>query len=266
MKHLVNKGQLIGGVVINNSLEKEFSFRDLTGEVELKIDEARGSDLSMTSLVSQFLEAVIVNLGGVQPDKNLVEKLCIADRQILVRHFAKFNNTDQIWISSNCSSCGERFDFQICQSELPFKPAGDGFPYFSINTSQGLLKFRVPTAKDILDVSDSYDEDVSIRNLLKSCLLSTESACIQLLNKSDLELIEGEMERISPEVTEMVSVRCPDCKHTQEIRIDPYLCLDEFNTTIYQEVNKIAQTYHWSEREILSLSRTRRKKYLDMIN
>lgn len=262
----IDSGRLIGGLLVNNTIEKEFAFGSLTGEVELKIEEARKNANSMSTLVTNLLETALVNLGGLKPNKDIVNQLCVADRQYLIRQFSRHIDSNQVWLSSNCVVCGERFDFQVNQSELPFKTAGKGFPYLVVNTQHGLLKFRVPTAKDIEQIADMTGEMFPIRKLLQVCYLSDEKDSIEELDEQEIDLIESELEKVSPEVTEIVSVQCPECQKMQNIMIDPYICLHKYRTSIYQDINKLAKAYHWSEKDILNLPRSRRKLYLDMIS
>ena len=50
------------------------------------------------------------------------------------------------------------------------------------------------------------------------------------------------------------------------LELDPYEIAMPDRRQIYREVHALALRYHWSEDEILELSRARRRLYLDLID
>jgi hypothetical protein len=86
------------------------------------------------------------------------------------------------------------------------------------------------------------------------------------LKAADLAQVEAALESVAPEVTTAVQAACPECRQTHDLGIDPYFCLNHRHEDIMAQVHLIATVYHWSEAEILSLPKPRRRRYLQLID
>jgi hypothetical protein len=66
-----------------------------------------------------------------------------------------------------------------------------------------------------------------------------------------------------------MDLTCPECGHAFVHLLDfPSLFFAEValrREQLYREVHVLALHYHWSESEILGLSRTKRRTYLDLL-
>ena len=59
---------------------------------------------------------------------------------------------------------------------------------------------------------------------------------------------------------------CAGCSQVNEIVIDPLSYMSGPSRGVSVDIHRIASVYHWSEAEILSLPRQRRRRYLDLID
>jgi hypothetical protein len=79
--------------------------------------------------------------------------------------------------------------------------------------------------------------------------------------------LEAAMAKIAPSLFDELEGRCPECETAVRIDFDPmtYVLaeLRERARFVYEEVHLIAARYQWSEREILTLPRTRRERYAE---
>jgi hypothetical protein len=256
---------LLGGLNLHGRLDRGFCFKPLTGEMELAIVDARRRSKSHGEFVNQVLVNSLEHLAGQTPDENLVDQLCLADRQYLIRHFAKLLDADEVWLTQTCEACGAKMDVSVTQSELPFKPAGKTYPFFTVRLQQKTVKFRVPNNADLVAIGSLEDEHEAVITLVESCCVSRDKSVLKFLDENALKKIEQKLEAVIPELSEQIQVECPDCQHNQLIHIDPYLSLDQIDDSILADVHTLAKTYHWSERDILNLPRERRKWYLEKI-
>ncbi|MGJ8677405.1 MAG: hypothetical protein ACSHX0_07800 [Akkermansiaceae bacterium] len=256
---------LLGGMIHQGGLEKEFSLRPLTGYLEIAITDVMASRELWPRRLSKVLQLSVEAIGGRQPTYDQLHDLCVGDRQWLVRSLVLQLGEDLTWFTQTCGECKEKMDFSLRYSELPVKPAGEGFPYGEVTTSvkPEPIKFRVVTGRDqewlqSVDPTSIQKEMVNRLNLEKQAYEWTDD---------DIENIEQAIENASPEVGFSGQVECPNCNTLVSVTLDPYARLrKQKKQRVFEEVDKIARTYHWSEQEILNLTSQRRRVYLDLID
>jgi hypothetical protein len=257
---------LPGGVVFEGRQGerlREWSFAPLTGAVELAITEAARGAGSLPRRVTAVLAAALGEVGGGAASFETVRSLCVADRQYLMRQLAVRLGLEEDWLSTSCARCGSSFDVPIRYSELPVKPAGDGFPYAAAETSLGRLRLRVATGADQEAVAGIEDPEEARQRLARRCLTEPVPGP---LSEQDLQRIEGALEQVSPEVVTRAQAACIDCGEPYELYLDPYVCLSRAGTEIFADIHTLASAYHWSEKEILGLPRERRRLYLSLLD
>lgn len=259
-----------GRVEINN----EFSFKPLTGFVELSIMEGRLFESTQAQRVSNTLAAALDSLAQKKATCESVANLCVPDRQFLMRELALLMGIDQIWLSSSCHACEEKFDLEIRLSELPVIAANDEYPLVSVKLDKGLYNFRIPNGHDQVLLTQCENEQQMRQLLLSRCLIALNGKKVdEVKNFPDISFTTAEFERISeqledvsPGIVTNISTQCPACHSDNQVAVDPYVCLSNYSDNIYHEIHQLAWHYHWSEQEILQMPRVRRKKYLQLID
>ncbi|HEV8579145.1 MAG TPA: hypothetical protein VGX68_08680 [Thermoanaerobaculia bacterium] len=250
---------LPGGIVRDGERRRHFAFRPVDGALETALAEAVSAP-SMPAAVTAALAAALAEVGGEPSSPEVVRELAVGDRQFLVRQLSAHLGRDRVWLTAVCQACGERFDFEVPQTELPVKEAGAGYPYAEAGTPRARLRLRVPTGADQEAVADLPD-DRAVRALFERCLLSGVAA-----EDEDLAAAEAALEAAAPEVALAALAACPACGAQSEIAVDPYLVLAASPEELFVEVHRLASSYHWSEAEILALPRARRQLYLRLID
>ena len=256
---------LPGGLWHNGRRHREFGFRPVTGAIELAVSEASQQAETMPEAVTNVLQSTLAHIGDLEPDVALVDALSVGDRQFLATCVAGRLGGDEVWFTVDCRSCGERFDFALRFSELPIKPAGASYPFCETALAAGKFKWRVPNGGDqkVLAYQDSEDE--AVRLLLQRCLVSGE-ASIDAMTDAEIAQVEAALEAQSPEIASRLQAACAACSQINTIAIDPLASLKGSFQDVSQDIHRIASVYHWSEAEILSLPRQRRRHYLDLID
>jgi hypothetical protein len=269
--------RLPAGLWLQGRLQRDFRFKPLTGRAEMALAECASDGFSVPVRVTSALVATLASVGGQQPSRTLVQHLFVADRQFLMRQLAIQLGLDNLWLTPHCLQCGVAFDVSVTLSALPIKPAGQGFPYASVRTSQGAFRVRAPNGDDQESIAD-LDDRAARRCIVGRCIVerlegnehyrSTDEPAVNVsaLSGEDLSAIEIALESICPELTVCVRTVCPECRAAQDVPVDPYLCLRRSNSEIYMDVHVLASAYNWSEPQILTLSRSRRKLYLSMVD
>jgi len=242
---------LPGGIVRDGERQRSFALRPVDGTLEAALAEAATAP-SVPRAVTSVLAAALAELGGEPAGEEAVRNLAVGDRQFLVRQLSVHLGHDPVWLTAACSECGESFDLEVRQADLPVKEAGESFPF----AQAGDLRLRVPTGADQEAIA-GLPEQRAMRALFERCRIAGEG---------DAKAAEAAIEEASPEVALAVLAACPDCGTANEVAVDPYLGLPAQSEELFAEVHLLASTYHWSEAEILALPRARRRLYLRLID
>jgi hypothetical protein len=90
------------------------------------------------------------------------------------------------------------------------------------------------------------------------------------LTEDESEAVIGEMERLAPRVELELDLTCPECGHAFVAPFDTTsFFFDEMTASrgqLMREFHTLAFYYHWSEKDILGLGRSRRRAYLDLLS
>ena len=242
---------LPGGIVRDGERRRSFGFRPVDGTLEAALAEAAAAP-SMPRAVTSVLAAALAELGGEPAGEEMIRNLAVGDRQFLVRQLSVYLGHDPVWLTADCRACGESFDFEVRQADLPVKEAGESFPYAEV----GGLRLRVPTGADQEAIAGLSDER-AVKTLFERCRIEGDG---------DMATAEAAIEEASPEVALAALAGCPACGASNEVAVDPYLGLPAHSEELFAEVHLLASSYHWSEGEILALPRARRQLYLRLID
>lgn len=257
--------QLPGGYWDGRERRRDFAFAPITGAFELSLAESGSAEASLPRRVTIVLSSALEHVGGVPATVERVHALAVGDRQFLMRQLAVLLDQDMVWLSSTCASCERGFDVQIEQSRLPVKEAGASFPFAMAPASWGACRVRVPSGEDQEAAVHIGDDRAATRLLARRCALDPVPETIRELSDMDIARIEHAVEHAAPEVTTIVQSACPECGHANEVYVDPYACLTATAGSLWDDIHDLASAYHWSERDILALSRARRQTYLRRI-
>jgi len=261
---------LPGGAWTGRGLTRSFALRPLTGHLEQGLLEGLARARTWPEAVSAALTAVVETLGEQPASTEQVEALCVGDRRFLLLQVAQLLHGDAFWSSARCTGCEAWFDLELRRSQVPVKAAGPGYPFSEVALDDGrLLRVRVPTGVDQQAVL-ALDDEAAAAALLERCLVAEDEApaagLAAALGPGERTRVEEALEALAPEVGTRVRTRCPECAAEQVLEVDPFGPERWLADRLYQEVHRLASTYHWSEEEILGLPRSRRRHYLGLID
>ncbi len=264
--------ELPGGLLREGVLHRSFRFRPVTGRLELTLAESGRSARSHPERVTAVLQAALDHLGDEEVSAERVRGLSVGDRQFLMRSLAAHIDDRLFWLTVQCPRCCEKLDVPVRHSELPVKPAGEGYPETVMETGLGPLRVRVPTGAD-QEVLAGIDDDARALRVLLERITSAAGGDIRggpvdvsRLSREEVAAVEAVVEAMSPEVASYLLVTCPHCGNENQVPITPYACLERPVGALFSEIHQLALRYHWSERDILELPRSRRQLYLDLID
>jgi hypothetical protein len=264
--------RLPGGFWQDGRRHREIGFRPLTGAVELAVSEALQDTDTLPEVTTNVLGVTLSHIGGRKPEAALVDALSVGDRQFLSTQLAGRLCGDDVWYTVACRFCGERFDFPLRFLDLPVKPAGPAYPFCETALDAGIFTWRIPDGADQKALAHLPSHDEAVRVLLQRGLVQDEKEApaadgvIAGFTQAEIDCIEAAMEEQAPEIANRVKAACAGCSRTNEVEIDPFGHLNRQLRGVSVDIHRIASTYHWSEKEILSLPKQRRLRYLDLID
>ena len=261
-------------------LHREFTLTTLTGHEEELLARARQPQTA--ALVTEVLSRCLVRLGTLSPvPPAVVRQLLIADRQYLLLKLRQQTFGDLVRASLICPwpDCGERVSIDFPISAVPVEEEQERAPSHQMTLSADgkRVTFRLPTGADQEELSAHLadNEAEALTMLLSRCVLRMGSAeppeadhVAALPALARLE-IEDRMRQLAPKVEQTLEAVCTECGRTFAAPFDIHRFffgeLRTDATTLYQEVHYLAYHYHWSESEIMAMTRDKRHTYIEVL-
>jgi hypothetical protein len=163
--------------------------------------------------------------------------------------------------------CRERIDVSFgvesyIEHHRPRRPRGvtqgPGESWFEL--AGAAVRFSIPTVADLLEAASASGpaEKLSAR-----CIDAAE------ISPALARRLDRALAALAPSFDDLLGGSCPACGHEVAMRFDPLsYTLAELRTAfsgIYLETHALATAYGWPEQEILSLPRSRRRRYASII-
>ena len=162
-----------------------------------------------------------------------------------------------------CPACGEGLGFEVdldaLAAALPEPPAGAQ----TLALEGREWRFRLPAPDDVA-AADTPDVEAFVQRLAARCVLDEEAP----LPASVVAALAERIETLDPAAALSFTVACPACAHAWDAAFDPARTLWAFVQTHAEQtlldVDVLARRYGWTEAEVLALSPTRRRAYLQL--
>ncbi|MGB8508478.1 MAG: hypothetical protein WCD76_08730 [Pyrinomonadaceae bacterium] len=282
---------LPGGYVDDDgTVHREFELSQMTGDEEYLLS-GLSPQTPRAEFITRLLALCVKRIGSFGTvDETLAGHLLVGDRDYIVLKLreALFGERMERILRCPAPDCGklmnlafntDSFDFagaHITQRTFTVEPdASDGAGH-STATSPA-FEFRLPTGRDqeICAREFSSDPETAVGKLLARCLqrvgerTEIDDAFVNELPPAALSRIEERMSELAPRVEIELEAHCPECETSFETVFDLAThVLDELRGSfrnLEREVHFLALHYHWSERDILSMTRRRRRRYVALL-
>jgi hypothetical protein len=271
-------------------LHREYELAELTGREEELLTSARVQRPAV--LVTEVLSRGVRRLGTISPvPPEVARQLLVADRQYLLLQLrqAAFGSMVRAHLACPWPDCGQRVTIDFSIADIPIEQATPRAPTHTMTLSAaavgaetvspaaGEVVFRLPTGADQEALSDllAHDEGEALTMLLARCVQRIGDqvapgpdriAGLSLLARAEIEM---RMREVAPRVEQRMEAKCTECGRTFLAPFDVQrFFLGELRTDgdlLYREVHYLAYHYHWSEREIMEMTRDRRRRYIDVL-
>jgi hypothetical protein len=221
----------------------------------------------------QALELAVLARPELQ--RKALEHLSIGERDRVLLGLRENLFGSQVQSLVHCPKCNEglEFAFEISQlrveTELPETGRLETEP-LELELAGQRVRFRLPNSLDLIAVSGISNAEQMRQTLLERCLLEVEGGSEKSWNPESLELINQAMQQADPQAVIELNLNCPACTHRWAAIFDIASFLwreiDTWARRTLREVHRLARAYGWTEAEILALSGTRRRLYLELVN
>jgi hypothetical protein len=192
------------------------------------------------------------------------------DRQLLDLRERTFG--PELTAVADCPTCGERLEMTFTTADIrPPETGLEGRPQ-RLEKDGYLIDFRPPSLGDLVAAGVTSDAGEGRRVLLERCITANRGGTAippERLPVPILEQVMAGMAAADPGADAELALACPGCgrRWIAAFDIGAYFWseLDAWAERTLIEIHALASAYGWSERDILSLSTARRRRYLEMV-
>jgi hypothetical protein len=278
---------LPGGYVDNNgTLHREVELAEVTGDVEYfvaNLSEKSHTASRVTAILSKCIRRIGSRSETGEVGVPLARGLLTGDRDYLMLKLREKTLGTKVACVLRCpdQACGQPMDLIFDTSAFEFARAPVTRAFFEARFTSGAegvdVEFRLPTGDDQEALAELFtsDQSAAANELLVRCLRRVGSlspvdpSVVASLSEKARSQLEDEMGRLAPRVEIELESQCPECKRAFETPFDlTSYFFDELKTTtgvLEREVHFLAWHYHWSERDILSMTRKKRRRYVALL-
>jgi hypothetical protein len=203
--------------------------------------------------------ATLAHGTGIARDEAMALPVGERDDRLLALRIATFGA--ELTAVADCPHCGQPCETTFDATALRI---GATAPEI-VEVEQGgwRIRARLPNSDDVAASLQSSDPR---RALLARCIV--ERSRDDELPEEIVEAVEAEMERADPRGDINLALTCPRCAAAWSAPLDvPRFFWTELSAAarrLVQEVDILARTYGWPERDILQMSAARRQTYVGM--
>jgi hypothetical protein len=239
--------------------------RALTGREELLLAEHPAEDPGLALALAR-------RLGQAEGECDWAA-LPVHDAGVLIARLRQAVVGDRVTADIVCRGCGQRVDLSFSLDlylahHRPRAPRGRGWTaspcadtpgWHALHGPSGeTARFRVPTLGDQIEADCEADP---VAALARRCI-APPSPPARVLRR-----VETALEAMAPALAGTLQGKCPECGREVEAWFDVLLyCLTDLCARarfVLDDIDLLAERYHWPEQAILRLPRARREHYVE---
>jgi hypothetical protein len=174
---------------------------------------------------------------------------------------------------ARCPHCEGELEADFTASDIRAEAITVPLDGLTLRARGFIIQYRLPNSDDLLAVIALADAPQAKAQLLQRCVICAKRAgrrcAVETLPLEVIDLLIEDMARHDPGADIQIALNCPACRYAWNVNFDivSYLWseLEEWAQRTLADVHVLARAYGWSEREILGLSSTRRRHYVEMV-
>lgn len=174
---------------------------------------------------------------------------------------------------AHCPACAQPLEFELDAADIRIAEPPLQGDNLSCQCDGYQLSFRLPDSRDLALAESQPHPEAAYQLLISRCLLEAkrgkrEHSAAELPPKV-LAALEEAMSAADPQANTQLDLSCPACTHRWLAAFDiaSFLWreLQAWAQRIIGEVHLLAKHYGWSEADILAMTPTRRRLYLEQL-
>ena len=267
------KVELLHGLLEGGRRHTLAELRDPTGHDEAMLSELR-RDATPAECVSDLIGAVTLRIGEIEcPSMDHIRKLSAGDRERLVLALCARLLGPEVDLITTCQSCGALAEVPVRFADVAGASEQSGVTAESqvelvAGDARWVARLRPPAGADLERAA--RDGPQAARDLIVSCIEKLTDPSGHRVAQSELpaaceSAAADALLALDPAAESLIEIECPSCAKPIDALLDGYAILQcglGGANRIYDDVFRIARTFHWSEHEILSLPLRRRRHYV----
>jgi len=220
------------------------------------------------------VEQALLLLGAVLPDKTPEE---LAELSIGERDTRLFELRQRIFRGAlegfaQCPNCATSVEYSLLPENLPNERPLRRGPLL-LESGEFSLRLRPPNSLDLQAARRCKDMEEARRLVAHRCVLEAARNGAAIAAEELPESLIGELSeclaQADPQAELLIDLTCPECQHGWQLvfEISRHLWTEMrvLAKQILMEVHTLAWAYGWREADILAMSATRRRSYLEMV-
>lgn len=221
-------------------------------------------DRALLLLAASFPEAsgeVLADLG-------------IGERDARLLHVRALTFGERLSCFAECPHCSATLEFELSAAEVrALAPPAERHDAYEAAEDNLILKFRLPTSRDLASVAACADIEAARHLLARRCLLEgrLDGVPVELgeLPGALLNRLSACMAACDPAAEVEFELVCPACGKRWQGLFDIagffWREIVARAKRLLRDVHVLARAYGWTEDVILSLSDARRQAYIEMV-
>jgi len=215
--------------------------------------------------------AVEVLAHALPGGKEAMEKLTIGRRDRLLLDVRERTFGSHMNAVTECTACSARIEMEFETGEIRAAEIAEESEVEML-FHEYRLRLRLPNSRDVMEAT-TVPIDAGAAKLFERCVVEAQRGD-QTVGSRDLpsEVMELAIEKMAladPQADIHLTLQCPVCGVINRAPMDiaAYLWreIEMFAVRVLQEVHELAAAYGWEEQQILQMSPTRRRCYLEMV-
>ncbi len=206
------------------------------------------------------------------PEEKLL-KLPIGQRDALVLRLREALFGSQLTSLADCPFCSERLELILDVADIRITQESYAQEPLALQVEGVDMEFRLPDSQDLMLIETVSSVDEARGILFERCLLFAsrdgKTCAMDKLPKAILDKVEAAMSEADPQADVQLDLFCPACRHnwlaTFDIASFLWSEINAWAQRVLNEVHSLAKAYAWREVDILAMSPTRRRFYLERV-
>ena len=270
--------EMPGGIRLEGNWRRDAVLRPLAGHDEAFLLE-QGSALTPAARTTAMLARCLCRLGPISTvTTEIARSLSVGDREALLLHLRRLTLGERMSCVLECPACGEKLDLELEVSGLllpSYAQAGDVHETIvRAGDASYRVRFRLPNGADqeraaALASAPEAAAELILQGCVQEIADEQTGEPARRIPAAVADALSDKMAELDPQAEILFDLVCAACAVSFQMPFDVadyfYREIRGRESDLHRDVHVLALNYHWSERDILRLTRRKRMLYLDLL-